>query len=138
MIRAVEWILAAVGAAVTIGVALAFSPATFDDRAASAILAAVALLGFGGFLAVALDSKGRSPRWGAITWIVAGALSAMVILAGFSYGLFLLPAALAFLGAGLLASRRKERSLPGYLGLYLGGGLACALVIALVNLLGWV
>jgi uncharacterized membrane protein HdeD (DUF308 family) len=136
MIRAVEWILAAAGAAVAIGVTLAFSPAATGDRSALAILAAVALLGFSGFLAVALDDKGRSSRWGVVTWVVAGALTSLVVLAGFSYGVFLIPAVFAFAGAGLLASRRRQRPLAGNLAVYVAGALGCALLIALANVLG--
>jgi hypothetical protein len=138
MIRTAEWLLGVAGAVVAIGVALGFSAAAGGDLAASLLLATVALLGFSGFIAVARDDKGHSLQWGTITWLVAGMLTAMVVLAGFSYGLFLIPAVLAFVGAAFLADRRRERSSPRQLGVYVAGALGSALLIALLNVFGWV
>jgi hypothetical protein len=135
MTRTVEWILAALAAGVTIFVTAAVTAAV---GAAALILAAVALVAFAGFVAVARDDDGRSPRWGAVTWLVAGLLSAMVYLAGFSYGFFLLPAVLAFLGTAILADRRRRRPLAPHLVVYVGGILLCTLLIVLVNALRWV
>lgn len=136
--KTVELILAALGAGITIFVTVTVAASAAADRSAAAILAAVAVVGFAGFIAVSLDDKGRSHRWGAMTWLVAGVLTAMVYLAGFSFGLFLIPAVLAFVGAAILADRRRGRSSLRQLGVYLGGALACALVVVLVNLLDWV
>jgi hypothetical protein len=67
--RVLEWVLATIGAASTIAVALLSAPTARDDTGASAILGAVALAGFLGFVAVALDDKGsgaqlaESLRW---------------------------------------------------------------------------
>lgn len=136
--KTVELILAALGAGITIIVTVTVAASAAADRSASAILAAVGVVAFAGFVASSLDDKGRSQKWGAITWLVAGALTAMGFLAGFSFGLFLIPAVLAFLGAAILADRRRGRSSLRQLGAYLGGALACALLILLVNALGWV
>jgi hypothetical protein len=136
MIRTAEWLLGVAGAVVAIGVALGFSAAAGGDLAASLLLATVALLGFSGFIAVARDDKGRSSRWGAFTWVVGGALTSLVVLGGFSYGLFLIPAAFAFTGAGLLASRRRQRPLARNLAVYVAGALGCALIIALAIVFG--
>jgi hypothetical protein len=136
MRRAVEWVLAAIGALTTIVVAVTFAGATGGDIRAALILAAVAAGGFVGFVAVVFDEGGRSRHWGAITWLVAGALTPMVYLAGFSFGFFLLPAVLAFGGAAILADRRQGRSLLSRLPLYLGGALGWALLIVLINVFG--
>jgi hypothetical protein len=106
------------------------------DMGAVLIMSGVALVGFLGFVAIARDEKGRARTWGSVTWVAAGVMSAMVVLAGFSYGLFLLPAALAFLIAALLATRRRQRSLGTHLGFFLAGALGCVLVIALANIWG--
>ena len=135
MTRSVEWILAALGAGFTIVVTATVAASPAAGAAASIILAAVALVAFAGFFAVARDDEDRSPRWGAITWLVAGVLSAMVYLAGFSYGFFLLPAVLAFAGAAILADRRRSRPLAPHLVAYVGGILLCTLLIILVNVL---
>jgi len=112
--RTIEWVLGTIGAVVSIGVLLFFGVSA--DPEAVAIMAGVAVLGFLGFVAIARDDKGGSRTWGSLTWVVAGVMSAMVILAGFSYGLFLLPAALSFLAAALLAMWRRGRSLGTQVG----------------------
>lgn len=132
--RVLEWVLATIGAASTIAVALLSAPAARDDTRASAILGAVALAGFLGFVAVALDGKRAGRRRGAVVSLVAGMLSALVVLAGFSFGLYLVPAALAFLATAVLAARRQGRSLAGQAGVYVAGALGTALLILLVNL----
>lgn len=135
--RAIEWILAVFGAATALLVSGAATRSAAGDPGALSVLAAVAVLGFGGFGAVALDGKGRSQRWGAIAWLAAGALSALVLLGAFSYGPYLLPAVLALAGAALLADRRRARSALHHLGLFVTGALGCALVVVLANLGGW-
>lgn len=136
--KSVAYLLAALGAASTIFVTVSVAASPAAGGSASIILTAVALVAFTGFVAVTRDDNDGSPRWGAVTWVVAGILSAMVYLAGFSYGFFLLPAVLAFLGAAVLTDRRHGRSSLLHLPFYLGGGLGCALLILLVNALGWV
>jgi hypothetical protein len=138
MTRAMEWILAAIGATTTLMAGAIAAGGASADLPAQLILAAVAIMGFAGFVAVALDVKGRSRKWGSVTWMVAGALSALVVLAGFSYGPYLIPAVLAFLGAAFLADRRRGQASLPHLGVSLLSAFACALVIILVNVLGWV
>ena len=83
-------------------------------------------------------STGRgAANGGAIAWLAAGALSALVLLGAFSYGPYLLPAVLALAGAALLADRRRARSALHHLGLFVTGALGCALVVVLANLGGW-
>jgi hypothetical protein len=136
--RLLEWVLATIGAASTIAVALLSVPAARGDTGASAILGAVAIAGFLGFVATALDDKRGGRRWGAVVSLVAGMLGALVVLAGFSFGLFLVPAALAFLAAAVLAARRQGRSLVRQAGVYVAGALGTALVILLLNVFDWV
>ncbi len=131
--RTIEWVLGTIGAVVSIGVLLFFGVSA--DPEAVAIMAGVAVLGFLGFVAIARDDKGGSRTWGSLTWVVAGVMSAMVILAGFSYGLFLLPAALSFLAAALLAMWRRGRSLGTQAGFFLAGALGCVVAVTLANVL---
>lgn len=136
-VRLLEWVLATIGAASTIAVALLAAPSARGELAPSAILAAVALAGFLGFVAVMRDDKGADRPWGAIIASVAGMLSALVILAGFSFGPYLLPAALAFLTVAALAARRQGRSLAQQATFFAAGALGTALILALLNLFSW-
>ncbi len=75
------------------------------------------ILGVIGLAGVVLDRERSSPRWGKLSWAVAGALGAMAVLGAWSIGWLYAPAAAAFAGAGVVADRRRGRSVVRNLGL---------------------
>jgi len=78
-------------------------------------IAVLGILGLAGLLIV----ESRSAFWRGSPWIAAGVLLAFVILGGFSIGLFLIPATVAFLLAGFLMNRLKGGQVIRFIGLFL-------------------
>lgn len=77
---------------------------------AAPVKVAWALLGLAGLLGAALDSEGRSPRWGLLTWASAAGLVVAAVPAGVAGWFFLAPTLLSFSMAALLADRRRGRA----------------------------
>lgn len=137
MLRTIEWLLATLGAGVSIAVALIVLQAQPPDPGPSFVLAGTALAGFLGFVAVALNTGTRSRWWGGTIWFAAGILTALIMIGAWSFGPFLILPALAFVGAGLLGDRRRRERVSTHLGVYVTGALGTAVVIVLVNAIGW-
>ena len=136
--RITEWILATVGAAVCISVAIIFwqnqlsSPSATLWPLPALVLIETALLGLAGMLAVVLDRDERTPRWGSLTWGVCGALAALTVIGGFSIGPLLFWAVLAFVLAAVLAGWRRGRKTLHSLGNFALGAVGNAALILLL------
>lgn len=145
MKRVVEWTLASIGAAVCIGAA-----SVIWGSQASAILPGqtlwplpgiylveISLLGVVGLVSVISNRPSESPSWGAVTWAIAGALLAFVVLGALSIGPLLLPALAAFWIAAILGDIRRGQSIIRHLGFFVIAGVIQAglmfAVIALVH-----
>ncbi len=119
MKRVIEWILASGGAGICVGGA-AFSWQSLArpvSPLAALYLMEMAVLGVLGLIGVAANVPPRLPRWGWVAWRAAGAILAFAGLGAWTVGLQFLPAGIAFLGAGLLADRRRDQSLYRHLDL---------------------
>lgn len=68
--------------------------------------------GLAGLVGVALDSPGRSPNWGFVSWLSAVALLVLAALRGPGGLLYALPALLALWAAAFLADGRRVRRGP--------------------------
>ncbi len=90
----------------------------------------IALVGLAG-LASLLPAASPENRWGWVPWAAAGVLLAFVILGAWTIGFFLIPAALAFLVAGVLT--RSHSPWPPVAVLLAAALGQAALVLALVN-----
>jgi hypothetical protein len=75
----------------------------------------LAILALTGLLLI----ESRSPFWRAVPWIAAGVLLSFAILAIFSIGFYIIPAAVAFLLAGFLLNRIEGGLLLKYVGIFL-------------------
>lgn len=118
--RIMEWIAALIGAATCLVVPAMFIQAGDEFPLPALYLIEIALIG----LLVVYFVYARhhlSERWRVVPWIAAGIMLAFVILGGFSIGLYLIPALIAFAGLGILID-------------WEAGGLAIARHLALLIL----
>jgi hypothetical protein len=108
--RIVQWVLAAIGAGICIGTAIAFWRYQMDDLwpIPGLYLIEVAALGVAGFASLTLLANSGS-GWRIVPWIVTGILLAFVILGAWTIGQPLFPAMLAFLIAAILAGLQSKR-----------------------------
>ena len=96
-------------------------------------MAVAAALGLAGVVA---DAPNRSLRYGWVPWCVAGVILAFAALGALSIGLLFLPTGIAFLGAGILAVRRRNRSLFRHLGVFvLATLLQAGLMVGIILLI---
>ena len=72
-----------------------------------------------GLVSVVADTPHRSPRYGSVAWCVAGVILTFAVLGAWTVGPLFLPTGVAFLGAGILAARRRNRSLFQHLGVFI-------------------
>ena len=96
-----EWVAAVVGAATCIIVPAMFIQAGGDFPLPALYFMEIAAVG----LLVVYFVYARhqlSERWGVVPWVAAGIMLAFVILGGFSIGLYLIPALIAFAALGVL------------------------------------
>jgi hypothetical protein len=141
MKRAIEWILAGIGAILCIGAAISI----WSVEAASnppggsmwpmpaLILIEVAILGAGGLLGIVLKQKGSASRWAILTWIACGGLLGLSILGDIAVSViaYLGVPALFFGGAAVLTDgRRKRKMLPDFGILIVSGIVTFALLFA--------
>jgi hypothetical protein len=82
-----------------------------------------AALGLVGLAAVARDGDARTRRWGLVTWIVSGALTALMFVGAWTIGPLVFVAAAAFAGAALLANQRRGRGVLPDLGAFTFGAI---------------
>ena len=140
MQRMTEWILIVLGALLCIGGATGVWHAQLSSPAASLwplpalILIDWILLGVMGMIAAFGDRRSERSRWITLRWVVCGALFGLLILGIFSIGPVVLLAALAFLGAVMLAERQHQRRVSVPLGVLTTGtvgniGLLITLII---------
>jgi hypothetical protein len=116
MRRKIEWILALCGAAVcSIDTAVYWKylpdPGTQHWPFSAFPLIEMVALGWIGAVGIAMDSGKGSNVWGALPWVVTGCLSPLIILGALSIGPWLILAGGFFIGAGVLANRRRQREL---------------------------
>jgi hypothetical protein len=122
MQRMVEWILVVLGALLCIAGATGFWQAQLSSPAASIwplpalVLIEWMLLGLVGLIAAIGDRQAARSWWTTMRWVVCGALFGLLIVGVFSIGPLVLFAALAFLGAIMLAERHYQRNLTVPLG----------------------
>ncbi len=92
-----------------------------------------AVLGVAGVVA---DAPHRSSRYGWVAWCAAGVILAFAVLGAWSIGLLFLPTGIAFLGAGILAVQRRNRSLFRHLGVFvLATLLQAGLMVGIILLI---
>lgn len=136
--RFAEWIFAAIGATVCIGIAVLFWIEETSFRGAAIwplpalVLIEVAFLGLTGMLAVVLIGDGRISQWGSLIWAVCGGLTALTIIGGFSIGPLLFWAVLAFVLAGVLIDWRTSRKLLYDLGIFTLGAVCNTAILLLL------
>jgi hypothetical protein len=140
MLRILEWVFAWVAAIICLSITLLFWQT--QQRMGGPLwpmpaftLLEVACLSFLGLLSVALDTDPDRMAFGAITWLVAGALAGLVILGGFSIGLFLVPAVLFLATAAFLARRRRKRRFLPELASFAIGTTGSILLLLFINVL---
>jgi hypothetical protein len=130
--RIIQWVLAAIGAGICIGVAAAFWRSQSDHLwpIPGLYLIEVAALGVAGFVGLTVRAQAGS-GWRIVPWIVTGILLAFVILGAWTIGQPLFPAMLAFLMADILAGL-QSKSLIRYLSVLLMAGVVQAGVMLAV------
>jgi hypothetical protein len=127
MQRMTEWILVVLGALLCIVGAIGFWQAQLASPAASIwplpalVLIEWMLLGLLGVIAAIGDRQAARSWWTTLRWAVCGALFGLLIVGIFSIGPLVLFAALAFLGAVMLADRHYQRNLTVPLGVLTAG-----------------
>ncbi len=117
MTRSIELILGLIGGFLGAVVALLFGISQSGLDASlwplpGLVFLELITLGFLGAVAAAREAGSAHQAWAYVPWAAAGALAALVILGGFTIGLFLIPSALCFLGVGLLGTSRWGTRLP--------------------------
>jgi hypothetical protein len=128
MQRLTEWILAVLGALLCIAGAIGFwqhaqrsSPNASVWPLPALVLLEWLLLGIVGAIAAVADRQSVRSVWTITRWTVCGALFGLLILGGFSIGPLVLFAALAFLGAAIMADHRCQRNVGVQVGLLTAG-----------------
>jgi hypothetical protein len=142
MQRVIEWLLALVGALLCIAGAIGFwqhaqrsSPNASVWPLPALVLLEWLLLGIVGAIAAVVDRQSARSVWTTTRWTVCGALFGLFILGGFSIGLLVLFAALAFLGATILADHRYQRNVGAQVGLLTAGTVGnIGLLLLLITL----
>ena len=134
--RAIEWVLAAVGASICVGAALVvWRSQSYNVWPFPALyfieIIALGIVGFVGLITraegvVCLDS---------VPWGVAGALLAFVILGAWTIGPLLLPAMLAFLIAAIVADMGPNPRWIRHLRIFMIVGVSQASLMFVVILL---
>ena len=120
--RSLELVLSTAGAAVVVAVSATFWLNEATSGGITWPLPALVLLQLGifgpvGLAAVFLDRTEHSRDWGLLTWAVTGMLSAVMLIGAFSIGPLVFPAVMAFGIAGILADRRRERTVRAHVAL---------------------
>jgi len=140
MMRISEWTLAVIAAVLCLGGAANIWLAQASSNPwplPALILIEIAVLGLGGFVAIALASGQYSPYRGIGPWIACGGLAGLAILGAMSVSVIVLSAvpALLFGGAALLADIRQHRKVLADVGILATSAVAnLALVFALISL----
>jgi hypothetical protein len=138
MKRFIEWILAAIGAGICVGVAILFwlSQASLSGDSLwplpALVLIETALLGLAGLVAVARDQDNHTLRWGTVTWAACGGLIALTVIGAWSIGTLLLWAVLAFALAGIFSDLRRDRKILSSLGVLAFGAIGNAILLLLL------
>ena len=120
-LRGIEWFFALLGAAVCVFVAIAFASQQLNDLwpTPGLYFLEIIFLALLVLLSKVVEVKPARIENSLIAWISGGVLLAFVILAGFSMGLFLLPAMLSFWLAAAAGDMRQNRPIPPHVGLTL-------------------
>lgn len=129
-----EYLLAA--AAMTICVAIGYMTLKYLQYESITVIymTEIAAVGVGGLYSIVKDRPPLSSTWGLASWAMAGILLAFAVLAGFSIGLFLLPAAASMVIAAALADRRRNRrSLTGILSMLFIAFIQAAVVLRMMG-----
>jgi hypothetical protein len=132
--RLLEYLLAA--AAMLICVASAYMTLKYLRYESMTVIymTEIAAVGIGGLYSIVKDRPPLSSTWGLASSAMAGILLAFAVLAGFSIGLFLLPAAVSMLIAAALADRRRNRcSLAGVLSMLFTVFIQAAVVLGMMR-----
>ena len=131
-----EWVAAVVGAATCLVVPAMFVQAGGDFPLPALYLLEIAVVG----LLVVYFVYARhqlSERWSVVPWLAAGIMLAFVILGGFTIGLYLIPALIAFAALGVLIDwEAGGLSIARNLGLLMVAAVAQGAVMIAATLLG--
>lgn len=132
LMRAGQWLAALVGAINCVLVPAVFAQSQRPLFPLPGLyFVQIALLGVLvlAFVAARPQLKGR---WAALPWLAAGIILAFVILGGFSIGLFLIPAFLAFVATGVLVDLQTGGPMSRHLGYLLLAAVAQAALMGLM------
>lgn len=137
VLRSVEWVAVFVGAAGSVWVAVVFGSQQFNNLwpTPGLYLLEIVILGLIALFSRLVDTGAVSFDYGAITWVVSGALLAFVILGGFSIGPFIFPSMIAFALAAACGDLRQGRKIPVHIGYALVAAVAQAALIAILLIL---
>ena len=112
-----EWIFAVLGAAICVGAVIEFAPlqAVRLWPAPGIYFLELIVLAILVLISRVMDASPGKMDYGAIPWIAGGALFAFSILAVFSIGLYIFPAAVAYFLAAILGDIRHRGSIRKHL-----------------------
>lgn len=134
-LRLLEWLAAIAGAINTLVVPLLFAqPQGRDFPLPGIYFIQIALSGLLVIIYAAFRPR-VSPVWGIVPWAAAGIILAFVILGGFSIGPYLVPALIAFLAVGILASMQTGAPVAQRFGIVLVAAVAQGATMLLATLL---
>lgn len=134
-LRLLEWLAAVVGAVTSLVVPLLFAqPQGRDFPLPGIYFIEIALSGLLVMVYVAFRKR-LSPVWGLVPWAAAGIILAFVILGGFSIGPYLMPALIAFLAVGVLASIQTGAPVAQRVGILLVAAVAQGVTMLFATLL---
>lgn len=134
--RLFEWVAALIGALNCVLVSITF--AQLDQPMwplPGLYLIEIALTGLVVAIYVAIRPRLEATGWNALPWLAAGFMLAFVILGGFSIGLFLIPALVAFIVTGLLIDFQTSGSTGAHIGLFFVAALIQGAVMGLALLI---
>lgn len=130
-----EWVTAVIGAATCLIVPAMFLQAGGEFPLPALYLLEIAVVGLLVVYFVFIRHQ-VSERWGIVPWIAAGIMLAFVILGGFTIGLYLIPALIAFAALGVLIDwEAGGLSIARNLGLLIVAGVAQGVVMIGATLL---
>jgi hypothetical protein len=95
----------------------------------------ILVLGLATTYFIATNQGIHPTRWNGLPWISAGILLSLAIMGIFGFGLFLIPAMLSFLAAGILGDRRQGGNWPTHAMQFFFAAMLQAVAVYLILIL---